>query len=70
MADKVECRSDHAYPGYPIVFYWQGLRLLVDEIVAESETPRGHSFRVHNLVYGIFILNYESFTDQWSVEQI
>ncbi len=34
-ADQVECRSDHAYLGYPVAFHWQGHRLEVARIISE-----------------------------------
>jgi hypothetical protein len=69
MGDKVECRSDHAYPGYPVAFYWQGLRLEVTEIVSEEQHPRGYTFLARNENLGIFELNFDIDSDQWSVEQ-
>jgi hypothetical protein len=69
MGDKVECRSDHAYPGYPVAFYWQGSRLEVTEILSEEQHPRGYSFLVRNENLGIFELNFDIDSDQWSVEQ-
>jgi hypothetical protein len=68
-ADMVECRSDHEYIGHPLAFFWQGQRLEVTEILAEQRTPQGYTFSVHNQVYGIFELSYDTNTDQWSVHQ-
>jgi hypothetical protein len=68
-SDLVECRSDHDYIGQPLAFYWQDKRLEVMEILAENRTPWGYSFRVRNEDYGIFELNYDMNTDQWSVIQ-
>ena len=69
ISAKVECRSDHAYVGYPVAFYWQGMRLEIDEVVTENRGPQGYSFQVRNDDHGIFVLNYDIHTDQWSVEQ-
>jgi hypothetical protein len=69
MGDKVESRSDHAYPGYPVAFYWQGLRLEVTKIISEEQHPWGYSFQAWNETLGIFELNFDIDTDQWSVEQ-
>ena len=69
MGDLVECRSDHAYVGYPKAFFWQGMRLEVDQVATEIRTPAGYSFQVRSMDHGIFILAYDIYTDQWSVEQ-
>jgi len=69
MANLVECRSNHAYVGYPVAFYWQGMRLEVDEILFEHRNPEGYLFQVRNNAHGIFALTYNSKTDHWSVEQ-
>jgi hypothetical protein len=68
-ADQVECRSDHAYPGLPVVFYWQGNRLQVTRIISESHGPAGYSFNVLNQEFGLFELFYDLNIDQWSVKQ-
>jgi hypothetical protein len=67
---QVECRSDHAYPGYPVAFYWQGERLEVTQVLSERRDPAGYTFRVSNERFGIFELNYNSNTDEWSVHQV
>ncbi len=69
MNDKVECRSDHAYIGYPVAFYWQDLRLDINEIISENHTPNGYSFLVRNEKHGTFELCFDVITDEWSVEQ-
>ncbi|MFZ2097039.1 MAG: hypothetical protein WAV05_10415 [Anaerolineales bacterium] len=66
---EVECRSDHDYIGQPLAFYWQGKRLEVTEVLSQNRTPLGYSFRVLNEDFGIFELNYDTNTDQWSVDQ-
>jgi hypothetical protein len=70
MSDRVECRSDHAYVGYPIAFFWQESRLEVAELLSENRNPLGYSFRVRNEPFGIFELDYDISTDQWSVHQL
>jgi hypothetical protein len=69
-ADQVECRSDHAYLGYPVAFYWQGIRLEVGRIMSESHHPAGYSFEVLNQEFGQFKLIYDMNTDQWSVQHL
>lgn len=68
-SDRVECRSDHDYIGHPLAFYWQGKRLEVSKVLAQIKTPAGTSFRVQNDAFGIFELDYDPNTDQWSVYQ-
>lgn len=69
-SDRVECRSDHAYIGYPIAFYWQSERMEVAQILSENHHPAGYSFRVRNAEFGQFELNYDIQTDEWSVQQL
>jgi hypothetical protein len=69
MPDVVECRSDHAYPGYPLAFTWQGERLEVNEVIAEQRSPRGYTYLVGTKEHGRFTLKYDIITDAWSVEQ-
>ncbi|OGO66536.1 MAG: hypothetical protein A2030_01540 [Chloroflexi bacterium RBG_19FT_COMBO_50_10] len=70
MSDRVICRSDHAYIGYPVAFYWQGKRLEVARICSENHSPAGYSFQVHNDELGYFELEYDIHADQWSVQQL
>jgi hypothetical protein len=67
--DRVECRSDHAYIGHPLAFYWQGKRLEVTKIISEKQDPAGYSFQVLNQEYGCFVLVYDLNTDEWFVYQ-
>jgi hypothetical protein len=70
MGDQVECRSDFEYAQRPIAFYWQGQRLEVAEVLSQIRLPHGYSFRVRNPEHGIFELNYDIRSDQWSVNQL
>jgi hypothetical protein len=67
---RVECRSDHDYIGRPLAFYWQDKRLQITELLAQERTPYGYSFRVMNIDYGIFKLDYDTNTNEWSVQQL
>jgi hypothetical protein len=69
-SDRVECRSDYAYLGYPFAFYWQDKRLMVNQILSEKQDPTGYSFRIYNNEFGDFELNYDLKTDKWSVTQL
>jgi hypothetical protein len=68
--DRVECRSDHDYIGYPRAFYWQDQHLEVAQVIQEKRTPTGHSFLVRTTQGDHFLLNYEIDSDQWSVQPI
>lgn len=70
MFDRVICRSDHEYIGQPLAFYWLEQRLEVTEVLSEKRTPTGYSFRVRNKEFGVFELEYNQITDQWSVNQL
>ena len=67
---RVECRSDHAYIGHPIAFYWLDKRIEVAQIVSEKQDPAGYSFRILNDEHQCFELIYDLNTDEWSVLQI
>jgi hypothetical protein len=69
-SDLVECRSDYAYIGYPIAFYWHARRMEVTRLVLEHQDPTGYSFRVFTDEYGYFELIYDLNTDEWSVQQL
>jgi hypothetical protein len=68
-SQQVECRSNHAYVGYPLAFYWQNRRLEVVKIISEKQDPAGYSFRVLTEEFGCFDLYFNLSTDEWSVEQ-
>ncbi len=70
MPDRVICRSDHDYIGYPLAFFWQEQRLEVDEVLSQARNPLGYSFKVRNAIFGIFELEYYQESDQWSVRQL
>lgn len=67
---RVECRSDHDYIGRPLAFYWQDNRLLVIDVLTQIRTVQGYSFRVQASDSGIFKLDYDTDTDQWSVQPL
>lgn len=68
--DRVICRSDHDYIGHPTAFYWQEQCLEVTLVIAQNRTPQGYWFKVRNDEFGIFELEYDMNTDQWSVHQL
>jgi len=70
MGDRVEVRSDHDYIGRPLAFDFQGMRLEVTEVISQTQNPAGYAFRVLNDDFGIFELNYDTRSDQWSVNQL
>ncbi len=69
-SDLVECRSDAEYIGRPVAFYWQEQRLEVAEVLSQSRSPVGYSFRVHSDSGDLFELVYDINSDQWSVQQL
>ncbi len=69
VPDQVICRSDHDYLGYPLAFYWHDQRLEITQVLAESRTPTGYSYRVRSAELGIFELDFDQNTGQWSVYQ-
>jgi hypothetical protein len=70
LHDAVEMRSDHDYIGRPLAFTWHNKRLEVTEVLLQSRTPLGYNFKVRIEKQGIFELDYDGSTDQWSVEQL
>jgi hypothetical protein len=70
MGDRVECRSNHDYIGRPLAFYWKDLRLDVAEVLSQNRTPHGYTFRVRNEDFGLFELDFDINTDEWSIQQL
>ncbi|OGO65547.1 MAG: hypothetical protein A2029_09035 [Chloroflexi bacterium RBG_19FT_COMBO_47_9] len=68
-SDPVECRSDYAYIGYPVAFFWRDKRLEVTQILSETRVSSGYSFRILNREVGFFELFYDLSTDVWTVQQ-
>lgn len=69
-ADWVECRSDHDYIGRPLAFTWQGNRFEIADVIIQNQTPLGYQFQVRTTDDEIFELDYDTHTDQWSVQQL
>jgi aminotransferase len=67
MASRVECYSGVEYAEHPTAFQWEGVRLPVDQILAEWRTPGGKSFRVRVVDGRIFELIYAELNDNWQV---
>jgi hypothetical protein len=65
---RVECLSDLVYAGRPIAFYWQEQRLEVSEVLVRYRTPIGISYQVMTDSSGIFKLDYDTSTDEWSIQ--
>ncbi len=68
--DRVECRSDQDYSGRPLAFYWQDQRLEVTDILVRYRTPLGITYQVMTASSGIFKLDYDNHTDEWSVQPL
>jgi hypothetical protein len=69
-SDRVECRSDHDYMGRPLAFYWQEQRLEVAEVLVQYRTPTGFTYHVQTGNSGIFRLDYDTNTDEWTVQPL
>jgi hypothetical protein len=69
-ADRVEVRSDHDYTGRPLAFYWQEQRLEVSQVLVEYRTPQGYSYQVQTASSGIFRLDYDTNTQEWTVQPL
>ena len=67
MAEPVECRSDWEYAQRPLAFTWQGQRITVLEVLAESRTPDDRRFIVRTAQPGNFELIYDLHLDQWII---
>ncbi len=66
----VEMRSDHDYFERPLAFTWQGMRIEVTDVLVQYQTPHGYQFRVRTKDDDIFVLDFDSTTDQWSINQL
>ncbi len=69
MIDPVECRSDYNYPGRPVAFWWDGLRLEVVDILDSRLTPRGKVFLVRAADDWTFELAFDELDDAWHIEK-
>ena len=67
MVEPVECRSDWAYAQRPLAFTWQGQRIAVLEVLADSHTPDDRRFIVRTAELGNFELVYDLNLDQWII---
>jgi hypothetical protein len=68
--DIVECHSGFRYAERPKALFWQGKRLLIQEIQAAWHIPGGESFQVSTQDERGFLLVYLDDQDQWQIEPI
>ncbi len=68
--ETVEMRSDHNYIGRPLAFTWQGKRFEVADVLIRYQTPHGYQFRVRTIDNNIFVLDFDSPADRWSINQL
>ncbi len=66
----MECYAGHTYPQRPLAVWWQGLRLPVSALEAESRTPQGREFRVRVEDERRFQCTYAEAADAWTVDLI
>lgn len=68
MTDLVECHSGFEYAERPVALHWQGVRLVVADILNCRRTPSGKSFRIRTPDEQIFKLCYHELNDEWCIE--
>ena len=69
MSEIVECHSGFAYAERPLAFTWQGKRLIVGIILAQTRSPDGPRFRVRTEDGQEFELSYHEARDEWQIQQ-
>jgi hypothetical protein len=69
MIDLVECHSGATYAERPTALYWEGRRLLVEEVLASWREPGLARFRVRTEDNQAFDLAYDEANDTWLVSQ-
>jgi hypothetical protein len=62
---RVECYSGSEYAEYPRAFDWQGLRLVVAEILQRRRTPSGKTFRLRAADGQVYDLSYDEMSQDW-----
>lgn len=65
----VQCRAEHAYPGRPVRFTWEGHTYTVAEVRATWRKPEAYGFRV-TAAGQIFDLAYLPYADRWVLRQM
>jgi hypothetical protein len=68
--DVVECHSGYEYAVRPTALYWQGERLLVEEVLAGWRLPDGKRFRVRTTDQSLFELSYIELTGEWQIQPL
>jgi hypothetical protein len=68
--EQVECRADHAYPGIPLAFSWNGMRYEVNEVINTWQSPQGKGYRVQTGEGRVYELFYDIQHDNWIVKLI
>lgn len=71
MGDElVECHSGYTYAERPIALWWEGQRLVIEQVEAEWHIPGGRRFRVRTEDDRIFELFYGELYDEWRVNPV
>jgi len=52
-----------------MAIYWQGERLVVDQVLAVWRAPDGKTYRISTRDEQIFELHYSESNDAWSIVQ-
>jgi hypothetical protein len=64
---KVECYAGQRNPERPIAFEWEGERVEVEHIAAESRQPDGWRFTVSTRDGRNFELFFHEQTEDWTI---
>lgn len=69
---KVECHAGYKADEYPMRFYWENIRLEIEEIMdrwyhgnQNPEFPAANYFKVRTADEKIFMLKHETENDKW-----
>jgi hypothetical protein len=66
----VECHSGSSYGERPIAFEWDGVRILVAEVLGRWRYPEGFSFRVLTEDGRVFDLHHLESEDVWQIAPV
>ncbi len=63
----VECHSGYEYAERPVALFWEGQRLIIEQVEAQWRIPGGKRFRVRTRDGQVFELFYGELYDEWRV---
>lgn len=69
---EVKCRSGYKADEYPVMFYWDGVRFEIEEIIDRwyqgennPEFPAANYYKVRTTNFKNFLLKHELKADRW-----